>query len=409
MNYNFLGIVNFIQLNALNKVTLDLDTSILFGAISYQVKHTRIKREGKEVIARTREQLAAYIGCSLSTVDRKIAELKELRLIDVNVGLWRGVKRLFISCQQSVNFSVNIKRLLFINNYTHNTKATLTLSYLAYKIDTSKDWSKVSKKDLCELLGLTLRGCNAIIDRLQTIGVIKTRREYGFGRDFFIIKIQDEKYQEMRSAWSAFIDGLNLSKVSKMTISNNNRYTRDLNIKDNNIYTKNPQQTDKSDINSENEEIKLTNHEVAYARRALENTVLKAKSGLTLTLNALWQQVRFSLTNFSQRKGTQSFKHAVNRIMALIRNGSWKTPFGYGKYSIECKEQYVSLKKNEKAHYAQKSGVELARLAEAKELPSEFQYSRPEGLKFPSAERSKEKSTADIVKQLFGGAYGLAT
>ena len=116
------------------------------------------------------------------------------------------------------------------------------------------------------------------------------------------------------------------------------------------IISKEPkkEQYDTSDVtlNQINEE--LTYRQICFLRVALKKTIEKA----TLTINEeeIFEEIKYSILNPAQRKGILSFKHAVSRCMQLLRQRTWRTPFGFHRYTEYGKEIKSSRQAQLQAH-----------------------------------------------------------
>lgn len=422
MQFNGLCFVNFKQLAVINDVVQDLDASILFGAIKHQTSNTKLIKNGAKMIARTRRQLANYLNCSLKSIDRKIEQLKSMSLIQTVVGMWYGKKRMFVQCKEDINFSINIRKLQFLNTHTGGNKSSVALAYFAYMIalekpNAQKGWCSVQKVDLAKLLGLTLKGAYAIVIALEQKGfIVRTPRHL---RHY--VTINKAKYDELMEEWAkiedankAIKENIIAHKRTNLTTSINNRYIHTVeNINNNTKYIDSLEKSG-GDVNFNQNVLNLSKRELAYAKAAVERTVLKAKVAVD-DIKTLWLQVQFALSTPAHCKGTNGFKHSVNRFMQIIRTGGWKMPFGYEKYSNECKNDYQHLKEHEKKHYELKSGAELARLQRAGEIPPELNidvpdavYEPPSAIEPMSEDEERRRKLADIERRWQESRYGRA-
>ena len=410
MQFGNFCFANFKQLAVINKYTQDIDTSILFGAVRYQIGKTKIVKEGKNLIIRTRRKLADYIGCSLSKIDSVIKNLKELSLIGITLGLWYGKKRMFINCKEEINFKINVKKLTFMNAYTGSTQASLMLSYFAYEI--GKDiktsygpgWGRVPKKDIAKLLMVSIRTAHRIANTLEHKGFIDLKGQY-CGVACFVVRIKQDKYDDFSAAWDKQTEEEKAAQIlvnrDKITTSINNRYINTVEIKNNNIENApSVSKIENGDVNFSQSVLKLSNKELGYAKAAVERTILAAKVAVD-DIQTLWGQVKFALSTPQHRKGTQNFKHAVNRFMLLIRSGVWRAPFGYEKYNSAGKAEYERLRAHEKAH-------EYAKLPPKPcDHPKIMLYQGVEYFESPQTLKSSVRSSADVLKNL-GVSYVLA-
>lgn len=429
MSYQQLCIANFKQFAEINEYTRDLDESLLFGDILFQLSNTTLIKDGKKEIARQRSQLAKRLDMSISTIQRKLKSLKEYSLISISLRKWFGKKRMFISSEKDIHFSINITKLHFLNEYTDDTKCSIALSYFAYQLMQSdchtrygKDWCYVPKADLAKLLVASEMTAHQTVKKLETTGLIDRKGQYG-GEAAFLVRINPTKLAEISAEWEVREEKYaaekkakaeakaaknavqNLEKSSNLELSINNRDIDTIYIKNNNI------DITESSINFEQTGYELSSQQRKYLDVALERTVLNAKVPL-IDFSLLKQEVNFAIESIGHRKGTLSFKHAVNRFMLLIRNGDWKTPFGYHKYSDECRETYQHIKVHEKAHYEQKSARALANLRNAGELPPELNIVVPDiafsppRIEVVAEDEERKKKLADLERRWQESKYG---
>lgn len=418
--------INFNQFDLMMGYTGDCELSVLFGAIRYQIGHTKIKRDGKNVIARSKGQLAAAMGCSKTVITARLQKLKELGLIDWVVGMWYGKKRLFLSCREDLDLKLNIKKIEFMNKYTGSTKASIMLSYFAYELEKGYfirrgvPWIMRARKEVAKNLQIDGRTADGLIKDLVSKGLIQYEGTYRFACRQYCVHINEDFYNKMVYEWEAIVEKDKLDKLkaesTKAALSNNNSDLDSVEIKDNNIAKS------ESGIISNQDACKLTNQELRYAKAAVERTVLRAKVAIG-DINRLWQEVKFALLTPQHRKGTQNFKHAVNRFMLLIRTGGWKMPFGYEKYSEDGRKEYERLRADEKAHYESKPAKAQQRLAEAGYLPpnierkslqrSESNVERIGGVEYFKAaepkkpiDESKRAALADLERRWEESRYG---
>lgn len=430
MGYQHLCFVNFKQFADVNAYTRDLGESLLFGHILYQLSNTKLtnKEYGVKEIARKSNELAKSLGLSLSTLKRKLKALEKYSLICIAIKKWFGKKRMFISAQKDIKCSLNIEKLKLLNSYTGDTKASIALSYFAYQLAQAdchtrygKDWCYVPKKDIAELLRVTQRTAHIIVKQLELKGLIDLKGQYG-GEAAFLVRIKPHIVDEITNGWELKKEQFLAEKNAKQEAKNKKDAVQNLEkmlnlnlcIKNRDIDTiyKNNNIADaaKKDTSDVNFKIELTKTEKRYVLKAFERTVLATKCPL-VDLELLKHQVMFAMQSPAHRRGTQGFKHAVNRFMFLIRRGGWKMPFGYEKYSDECKEQYQHVKAAELAHYQQKDGRALANLQAAGELPPELNISVPDVPRAPvadviSEDEERKRKLADLERRWQESRYG---
>src|SRR5437016_7964971 len=89
--------LNFNEFSSLNLKLKNLDASILYAKLKFHEINSTIKKGGKTCIARSRDQIASWFGFGVKKIDRLLSFLEEEGMIEKQVGLWYGKKRLFIS------------------------------------------------------------------------------------------------------------------------------------------------------------------------------------------------------------------------------------------------------------------------------------------------------------------------
>lgn len=96
----------------------------------------------------------------------------------------------------------------------------------------------------------------------------------------------------------------------------------------------------------------LTDGEMIYLGRTLDNLV--SQHNLRFNRGELLAQCVFALTNESQFKDIDSFRHRVNILAKLIREGQWRVPKGFYQHSSEGQALYQTQLRKEEARQAEK-------------------------------------------------------
>lgn len=361
--YQGLCFINFKQLEAINADTGNFNESLLYGILKYQERFTKILKDGVKAIPRCKQQIADYMNVSLSTVSRLLTNLKDGGYINWALGMWFGKKCPFISCNKDLELNLDYDKLNFLRQYTGSDKASVILSYFAYLAKHNpkhrKDgvWVIANPHYLAKLLKVDLKTVRAYVTTLETKGLIRKEPKRAHGHNQIYVHINDSFYNKMVVEWEALKTRQNLAKLEKM-----NRPIR--------IINKSKVDIKYNNTESEDGIIFLSKKEQNYLRGALVNTLKRTKPGL-YDFGRLLKWVTYTLTNKGAQEKSMSFVYIINRAMLLIREGVFKMPFGYEKYSKECKEDYAHLKAYEKRHYELKSPDELRRLSEAKQLEAD--------------------------------------
>lgn len=367
--------INFNELKVLMGKSGKFDLSILYGRLKYQVNRTKLTPKGKREIARTREMVAAYNGKGLTATDEDLAALVGMGAIDCRAGMWMGNKRMYIACNWDCDLGFNAEKFALMDKYTGSTKQSVMLSYFAYCTEKRPlHYTKgrfmgspsvmVSKKSVANLLGVTVRTANAYMASLAQKGILQYQGRRLWGEGQYHVQINIDFYNKIVAEWAEIENALKETKRAKSGVSikvNNDSRVENIN---NNTFE------------DENGNIILSMREQSYLAEAVKRTLART-SGVTWTFGALLAQVRYAMSSKEQRKGTQGFVHAINRAMFLVREGLWKMPFGYEKYTAEGKAEHEALREREKAHYEQKDPRALSRLAVAGHIPDELEIDVP--------------------------------
>jgi hypothetical protein len=96
----------------------------------------------------------------------------------------------------------------------------------------------------------------------------------------------------------------------------------------------------------------LTDGEMIYLGRTLDNLVSQHK--LRFNRGGLLAQCVFALTNEPQFKDIDSFRHKVNILAKLIREGQWRVPKGFYQYSSAGQALYQTQLQKEEARQVEK-------------------------------------------------------
>lgn len=95
------------------------------------------------------------------------------------------------------------------------------------------------------------------------------------------------------------------------------------------------------------EKLGVTNSELNIVKGMFTN-IQKNHAVKLSSPNQVFDEVLFSISNPQQFNNAETFQHKINIISKLLRQGSWKTPKGFSKYSpMADKYQKQSLKQEE--------------------------------------------------------------
>jgi hypothetical protein len=313
-----------------------------------------------KTIARSREQLASYVSMSKKVADRLLKQLKQQGLIKIRTGLFFNRKRFFISSKENLKASVNAKKMNILTKHTKDNRASLLVAHIAYKIQSYTDiikkdeklYTRCTREELKKLLHTTNgRAVDILLSNLETQKIAQKEGRYLSGKCYYL-SIDDRFYNtfcsEYEQAQTQAMEAQILNKQDKTSTSYNNRYVRDINIKNNNTNTRSSyaRDTEKTKttteqtnvngscvtINLSTGEHKMSNADWAYLLAALNRTVLAQKN--TIDVQRLNSELRYALSTAAHTQRMTSFKHCVNSFMYLIRTGTWKQPLEIGRTHV---------------------------------------------------------------------------
>ena len=146
----------------------------------------------------------------------------------------------------------------------------------------------------------------------------------------------------------------------------------------------------------------LTDGEMIYLGRTLDNLLSQHK--LRFNRGELLAQCVFALANESQFKDIDSFRHKVNILAKLIREGQWCVPKGFYQHSSEGQALYQAQLQKEAARQAEKQQEIDSSRAVMGKLMSRFNFcawERPSALTQKAIALAKQlKCLNTKIKQL---------
>ena len=328
-----------------------LDATFLLSKIAFQQKRSHFRFKGRAWIIRSREQMAQWLGCSTRKIDRLLLVLEKQGLLQKKQTLWFGKKSLKVSVHIDLSpiFFESMDPLIEAVGSRH---AAFIFSYILYAFSGSRihhhhqKWCVLSRKQLSDFFGLSLRTIDAHIAHLIAVGFLEKRQFLWQGKQRTHFRPTALANTSLRCHTPQKPRGANLSASIRLrtNISKINNTFRD------SVSQSLPQN---SDINFKKEEGHLTPRQVAYLRGALANTQKKYALRLSHP-SQVWDELVFSLTNPVHTKNVCNFQHGVSRAMLLLSQGRWRTPFGFFKYS-EAGKRYADIAhQNEKIRQARK-------------------------------------------------------
>ena len=344
--------VNFKQFNLVNRLTNNLETTLLFSRIKFHEKFTKIQKERKRWIVRSLDEISAWLNSSDKKARRLLSALESLGLIETKLSLWYGKKRFFIRTLTDIEYApINLKILDILEKETGSLTSALIFSKIAFHNvyhSTEKDgvqWCALKKENLSNWAGISIRTLDKVIDDLTRKGLLLKKTFSSRGRAESHYNVPRFVFTSIRQRFTSkdeTKDPICRDKPAKLTESirkstftlnknNNTQPTQSLSTTN----AQGPKQANQKngDITSLSFQSKLTKRQQAYVASALNRTVVRFNLVVS-NLKELLSEVLFSLENPLQGQGTQNFKHGVNRCMAIIRDKNWRTPIGYTNHSI---------------------------------------------------------------------------
>ena len=359
--------VNFKQFGVVNKVTKNLETTLLFSRIKFHEKFTKIQKERKKWIVRSLDEISTWLNSSDKKARRLLSALESLGLIETKLSLWYGKKRFFIRTLADIEYApINLKILDILTEETGNTTSALIFSKIAFHNvyhSTEKEgveWCALKKENLSNWAGISIRTLDKVIDDLTRKGLLLKKTFSSRGRAESHYNVPSFVFSSIRQRFTSkdeTKDPICRDKPAKssesirkstFTLNKNNNTQPTQSLSTTNAQGLKQAHQQNGDITSLSFQSKLTKRQQAYVASALNRTVARFSLAVS-NPKELLSEVLFSLTNPAQGQGTQNFKHGVNRCMAIIRDKNWRTPIGYSNHSIPGAKAISSADK----HYAE--------------------------------------------------------
>lgn len=371
--------INFMTLNKLTESIKDLDAILLFSKIKFHENHSKLTlKNGMKCITRTRKKMAKWFDFGVSKVDRLLRLLESKGFLIIEKGMWYGKRQLFIATAPEKNYiSANIKLLTLLTEETGCLKATVLFARIAFAMRGTKitynnqKWCCLTREEMASLLSTSLRTVDAIVRKLIKDGLIvaqnlvfKKKRRLHFSIPEKILNslrekalIAMKKTGVIEPANSHFCRSPKEEpakiefpiRVSENSLKENNNTIIEKSEQKRSIENKKPL----CDINFDKISGGLNKRQVCFLLSALRKTIKQAKINVS-SEKELLEEVIYSILNPEQRKGVLSFKHAVSRCMQLLRQHTWRTPFGFHRYAEYGKEIKASREAQLQVHEARK-------------------------------------------------------
>ena len=393
--------VHFGDLALFNRKIGNLDEVLLYAKICFHQQNSKINHAGKQCIARTRQAMSAWFGWSLRKVDALLASLEEKGFISRAIGLWKGVKSFFISAINHIDYlPINLTRLNTLTQHTGSVLPSIIFSRIAFGMNNTQieyealKWCTIKKGVLADLVGISIRTLDKILNSLQEKGLILKKNFIHRGK-------RQMHYHIPRCVIQTVLESMN--KTGDATSKKEQNKNDTSNQQKGNLTKANTHNTSsyphqncrlepaKSIASIKKDQTKQkTNNTTTQAipeERQLALEKRETTSGIIFNLSAqrqpIDQQEAYNtpyqigkdkkshvtlsprqqayiagvLHNIIHREGIQvsspleleaqlcyaiankiankslSFKHAVNRNAKIICDGRWTTPFGFYKYT----------------------------------------------------------------------------
>jgi len=362
-NVFFLTEFNLWQ-KAIDKIG-EFGETVLYADLDRQLTSSVLtnKATGIRMIPRNREQIADRHHWTVKTAKRKFQDLVNKGFFTYGNGMWYGKKSFFISPAANLDVWLDYEKLNLLTSYTKSHEGSMMLSFMDYCCnkrpikDNNKVYAFVSRPKLAKLLQCSPETVDNYAKKLKELGAIDYYMRNGWKCRNFYVTINEEFYNKVQAEWVAMVKAYKEQKLAKQE-----KITRSIKITHNNDDLKNNNTAHNKDIpiKEQNGDIILSRKEQRYLKGALARTLNNIPDN-PYDLNSLFRQILYAITNQAFRKTTQSFNHAVNRFMFLIRERRWGVPFGYNKYDSKGQKEWQEILERENSNRAEKSKEQLIR------------------------------------------------
>ena len=369
--------INFEAFGQVNRITENMEATLLFSKIKFHQVNSVIESGGKTWIIRSRKQLAEWFQFTEKKIDALLSLLDEKGLVQKIVRLWHGKKALMLHASTEVlNVPIHHQKFSSLVEYIGNIHSTIIFSKIAFHFNNSqinhenKKWCSIKKEILANWAGISIRKLDGIIEELIKSGVLLKKNFIWYGKrqiHFHIPNFAKEVIYEhiseavkqsaipvattlvMPSSVNTINDIVDTNVVKEegrgeaektspytfICLSPSAKIGKSIGIRSNIKKTKNNSGHNllterKSDITLINS--KLTYQQEKYLEGALRKTLTTSQISVT-NQSELLDELKFSVSNIDQHKGITSFHHAVSRCMKIIAQNNWKTPIGFYTHS----------------------------------------------------------------------------
>lgn len=377
---NPLCAINFNAFRVMKEKIEGVEEILLLAKLKFHQQNTKLIKFGLPVIARSRKDISSWFGFSERKTDSLLSALVKKGLLKKTVGTFYGTKKLFLSVSTEIHdLPINFTLLETLIEETGSLKAALVFSKIAFKFELAEleegglKYCYLKKESLSEWAGISIRTLDSILNSLSKKGLIIKKnlvscgkRQAHFHIPKHVIEILIKRTTDAKKTKEESIEKVIHRKNCRIEPA---KVQRSIKIRTktkeaiNNTIQEQPRMEVEAKQDSKEGDINfsfktLSDRQKRYTRGALNQTI-KRHSLVITNSTELLNEVLFSLEQKEQLKGVMSFKHAVSRIMLIIKDGNWRTPIGYSKYSdlgAKQKRQNIDREKSWKADKA----VEIA-------------------------------------------------
>lgn len=366
ISYSSICAVNFKKFEALSKRAGDAISTLILSKIQFLANKSVIRRKSNIYIARSREEIASWFGLGLRQVDKILKNLVEKGLIEKYRGIHFGITKLFLRPLIEVDVPVNFLLLDALFETTTDIYAALLLSKIAFSNNNSHvlhngvTWASSTREDLADFAGISMRTLDQKLKDMSKVGLIVkgifasgriTRCYYHVPRS--TINIVSNGFAPRRLPQKPDAPDCKTGFAKTGTPNIESKLYKDEEIIDMPRALPDSPPEIKEIINF-SDNVVFTDSQKNYLRKAY-SSLLTDRPRLQPYAADLWDQLLYAI---ERQRVNLTFGHAASRIIKIMRDGNWKTPFGYAKYSDKGKSDADRLAKHYDVH-AQRKKAEI--------------------------------------------------
>ncbi len=340
----------------MNQIINNFEATVLLSRLQFHQANSRITKFGKIWIARTREQMGAWLDLSEKKVTTLLNHLETLGFIEKRVDFWYGVRRLFIHVVNPEDeLKVNHRQLSHLASMTGSLVSALILSKISFALANTQiamdgaPWCSLTRRDLAQWSGLSERSIDRILGMLVKQGLLikrntvwGRRRRLHFHIPSFVYNQFYETFNTEGNMKTKSIkrksaeDPSGKTHVAKMdfSIKVNTKEKKASNNTGERLPTVANCNLTKSDINLNTLGHSLSRRQAAYLQGALQTTLDRSGQNVS-DPKGLSDEIAFSVLNDSQHKGITGLQHRLSRCLKIVTDGNWRRPFGFLTHSTQ--------------------------------------------------------------------------